>query len=422
MNKHPMNILEKPTNLPICVVVGASHAGVNFAFSLRREGWEGSIILIDSDPHLPYHRPPLSKDFLTEDSEIETYELRSEDSYKNENIELCLGIKVTQLDRNNKQVILSDGSTQKYDYLVLATGVRPYIPPIEGLENAHNLHVIRSARDAITIRQKVKSLEHKSIVIIGGGYIGLETAASLQKMGCKVTILEREERILSRVTTPFISKFISDTHETNGVTIYCNKTVVSVQKIYNANLIICSDNSLYKSDILIVGAGVIVNSEIAVDAELEIENGIKVDANSQTNDKNIYAIGDCTYHYNPHYNRHIRLECVQNAVDQAKVAAAAICNRPSAYNSIPWFWSDQYDLKLQMVGLTQGYTEYIVRTENENSLSVWYFNDDELLAVDAINYPKAYVLGMKFIKSKARLDKVKLGSIDTPFKPAELLS
>ncbi|MCL4115879.1 UNVERIFIED_CONTAM: hypothetical protein GTU68_014915 [Idotea baltica] len=405
----------------ICIVIGASHAGVNFAFSLRREGWLGKIVLLDTDPCLPYHRPPLSKAFLTEDDDIESYALRSKESYEKEKIELRLGVKVTSIQRNARQVKLDDGSVIEYDRLVIATGVRAFIPPIDGLQSALNTFVIRTADDAMRIIQSFNLLKNKNVVIIGGGYIGLEIAASLNKLGGSITILEREERILSRVTSPYLSSFFQQLHSEHGVNIHCNQEVKSVLKTDNYNLITCSDGRQYRADLIIVGAGVIVNTELAKDAGLEIENGIRVNTYSQTSDENIYAIGDCTYHYNQHYKRNIRLECVQNAVDQAKVAAASISGKPIEYNSIPWFWSDQYDIKLQMVGLSQGYTEFVVREENEKCFSIWYFYEDELLAVDAINYPKAYVLGMKFIKNTALIDKVKLASPETPFKPAELL-
>ncbi|WP_339714209.1 FAD-dependent oxidoreductase [uncultured Kriegella sp.] len=407
-----------------CVVIGASHAGVNFAFALRREGWEGAIILFDADPELPYHRPPLSKAYLTGDDEIDKNLLKSAESYQRDNIALKLGVSVSRIDRKEKKIVLHDGSIQAYDKLVIATGARPIMPVIPGTTTARNLFPLRTAAHVSEIRARIKSGSVTKVVVIGGGYIGLETAASLRKLGADVTVLEREERILSRVTAPEMSVFFQRLHAQHQVDVLTSKNVVSIETNSEFNEVVCADGDRFKADMIIVGVGIHVNMEIAKKAGLSIKDGIQVDASARTNDEHIYAIGDCTFHYNPHYNRFIRLESVQNAVDQAKVAAAAICDKQPIYNSIPWFWSDQYDIKLQMVGLSQGYNQVLVRKdpENEKSFSVWYFKDDSLLAVDAINNAKAYVYGTKFIKSGEKLDKSKLSDLSVEFKPTNLVS
>ncbi|PWJ43883.1 NAD(P)/FAD-dependent oxidoreductase [Sediminitomix flava] len=414
---------ENIPNNPCCVVIGASHAGVNLAFSLRKEGWEGQIILIDSDSTIPYHRPPLSKAYLTSDDGIEKNQLKSWESYKQENIDLKLGISVTSIDRENKKITLSDSSEQSYDQLVIATGASPIIPRIEGIEKAKNLFPLRSAKDVSDIKTAFKESEQKRVLIIGGGYIGLETAASLKKMGGMVSVLEREDRVLARVATAPISTFFQSYHKEKGVEIFCEKNVVSIRTDENQNVVTCADGSTFEADIIIVGVGVSVNAELAEKAGLELENGIKVNAFTQTNDENIYAIGDCSFHHNPHYDRSHRLESVQNAVDQAKVAAKNICGIPTNYESIPWFWSDQFEVKLQMIGLFEGLTESVVRKEADNPLkfSVWHFKGDELLAVDAINNPKAYVIGTKFIKERTLVDKEKLSDPLTELKPKNLI-
>lgn len=406
-----------------CVIIGASHAGVNFAFYLRNEGWEGNIILFDSDPTLPYHRPPLSKAYLTSDDGIEKNLLKSADNYEKEGIALHLNIRVNHIDRSQKNITLNDGTIQNYDKLVLATGARPIIPPIKGIDTASNLFPLRTAKDVTEIRNAINTSQTKRVVIIGGGYIGLETAASLKKLGANVVVLEREERILKRVTAPEMSEFFMTLHEKNDVAILTNKNVASIENNNSFNTVICSDDSRFEADIIIVGVGIHVNFELAKEAGIDIENGIKVDESTRTSDKDIYAIGDCTFHYNPHYKRNIRLECVQNALDQGKIAAAAITGKEAVYNTIPWFWSDQYDVKLQMVGLSTGYNQVIVRKEesSENKLSFWYFKDDELLAVDAVNNAKAYVYGTKFIKSGKNIDKTKLVDASVVFKPVNLL-
>ena len=406
-----------------CVVVGASHAGVNFAFALRREGWEGEIILFDRDPEFPYHRPPLSKAYLSAEDNSQLDFLFPEENYKDDNITLCLGQTISSINKKDKTITLSDDTEQKYDKLVLATGARPFIPPIKGIESAKNLFPMRTIADAIQIGDAINNSEKKRVVIIGGGYIGLEAAASLKKLGAEVTILERENRVLARITAPEMSEFFQKLHHENGVELLTKKNVTIIESSVGGNTLICDDNTNYIANVIVVGVGIKVNTELAENAGLEIDNGIKVDATARTNDEHIYAIGDCTYHHNPNYNRFIRLESVQNAVDQAKVAASAICGNDVSYDSIPWFWSDQYDVKLQMVGLSTGYDQVIQRVEenNEKCQSVWYFKDDELLAVDAVNNAKAYVLGGRFIKSRQKLDKKKLMDTSIPIKPASFL-
>jgi len=413
-----LNSLDK-----VCVVIGASHAGVNFAFTLRKEGWEGQIILFDSDPELPYHRPPLSKAYLSAEDNSQLDLLFPKQNYENDTITLNLGKGVVSIDKELKTIITSDGIVQNYDKLVLATGARPFIPPINGIKTAKNLFAMRTLEDAMQIGNAVKNSKTKRVVIIGGGYIGLETAASLKKLGAKVTVLEREHRVLARITAPEMSNFFNKLHKENGVSLLTNKNVTSIKTLENTNTVICDDNTSYLADVIVVGVGIKVNTALAENINLEIENGIKVDATAKTSDANIYAIGDCTSHFNPHYNRFIRLESVQNAVDQAKVAAKAICENEIIYDAIPWFWSDQYDVKLQMVGLSTGYNQVVKRVEEdkEKCLSIWYFKDDELLAVDAVNNGKAYVLGGRFIKGKQKIDKEKLMDSSVKITPISFL-
>lgn len=406
----------------ICVVIGASHAGVNFAFNLRKEGWQGQIILFDSDKHTPYHRPPLSKSYII-DGDLNSNLLKSIEGYEKEDISLQLGVKVTSINREAKSISLDNNSIQKYDKLVIAAGARPFIPPIKGLKTASHVFAMRTAEDAIRIKEAINSSEKKRVVIIGGGYIGLETAASLKKLGAEVTVLEREPRVLARVTAPVMSDYFMELHQQNDVEILINKNVYSIEKGNGVNTVLCDDGVSYIADIIIVGVGIKVNTELAEAANLDIEYGIKVNEFAKTNDENIYAIGDCTFHFNPHYKRFLRLESVQNAVDQSKIAASSICNKDVIYDTIPWFWSDQFDVKLQMVGLSTNYNEVYVRKEaTENtSFSVWYFKDDELLAVDAVNNARAYMLGTRIIKAKQKINKSKLVDVSIPMKPTSFL-
>lgn len=399
-----------------CVVIGASHAGVNFAFSLRKEGWEGKIILFDKDETIPYHRPPLSKKYLELEDSIQNNLLKPIESYQKNNITLSLGKEVSSIDKESKNITLSDGGSQKYDVLVLATGARAFVPPITGIKNAKNIFTLRNANDVSGIREAFHASNDKKVVVIGGGYIGLETAASLKKLGAHVTVLEREKRILARVTTPYLSEFFTNIHESNGVNIYVNKGVTEIASNNTQNTVICTDGTSYPADVIIVGVGVKVNTELASQIGITINNGIEVDSAAKTSNDAIYAIGDCTFHHNKYYDRFVRLESVQNAVDQAKNAAANICGKATAYNALPWFWSDQYDIKLQIVGLSQGFDDVVVRNEGEKKFSLWYFKEEQLLAVDAINNAKSYVLGTKYIKTNAVIDKEKLANPESNLK------
>ncbi|WP_420400499.1 NAD(P)/FAD-dependent oxidoreductase [Flagellimonas sp.] len=406
------------TQSKVCVVIGASHAGTNLAFALRKEGWEGAVILFDADKEFPYHRPPLSKTYLTSEEITERSLLFPKERYIDEDIVLKLGIEVKHINRKGRFITLDDGSIQSYDTLVIATGARPFIPLLKGMDVAQNVFPMRTAEDASNIRKAVNSSKQKRVVVIGGGYIGLETAASLSKLGAKIVVLEKEDRVLPRVTARVMSDFFTELHQSNGIAILTNKNITSVKQNDGYNTVICDDGSEYKTDVIVLGVGIQVNTELAKDAGLAIENGIQVDETGKTNDKFIYSVGDCTNHFNPHYKRYVRLESVQNALDQAKTAAKAICGQDNVvYDSIPWFWSDQFDVKLQIVGLSSGYDDVVIRREGGKSFSVWYFKEDELLAVDAVNFAKAYILGTNFIVSRQRIDKSKIVDINLPFKP-----
>ncbi|NLR90146.1 NAD(P)/FAD-dependent oxidoreductase [Flammeovirga agarivorans] len=404
-----------------CVIIGGSHAGVNVAFSLRKEGYKGSITIIDKDPVLPYHRPPLSKTYLTSDDNIEQNCIKSLESYQKENIHLKLGTEVKTVDKQKQSVTTCTGEEFSYTELILATGASPIIPNIEGIDQLNNCFSLRNANDVTSIKNYITTSERKRVVIIGGGYIGLEIAASLKKLGASVVVLERENRILARVTSEETSSYFHELHSDHGVDILTNKSVVSFTVRNEDTIVYCEDDSNFSADMIILGVGVKVNTHLANMLNLEVKNGICVNQFTETSEKNIFAIGDCSYHYNPHYETSLRLESVQNAVDQAKVAAAKICNTPFTYNSIPWFWSDQFDTKLQIVGVSDGYTDKVIRKEEGNKVSIWYFKNDELLSVDAINNAKAYVIGMKCIKEKLYINKGNLKDIDLPLKPANII-
>ncbi|MEM7379823.1 MAG: FAD-dependent oxidoreductase [Bacteroidota bacterium] len=407
-----------------CVVIGASHAGVNFAFALRKAGWLGKIILIDKDPELPYHRPPLSKVALALHANEEAQPLKPKESYQNEHIELQLGREVVTINKDERKIVLDNSEVINFDKLIIATGGRALLPSIKGMDSTPNVYTMRTAADAVRIRESVHKSELKRVVIIGGGYIGLEVAASLRKRGCTVSLLERESRLLPRVTSPHISDFFTETHTANGVSLFTEKNVVSMSSQNGNTEVICEDGTTFSADLVVVGVGIRVNMELAIEAGLEAKNGIKVDEKCQTSEDGIYAIGDCCCHFSQRYQRWIRLESVQNAVDQAKIAAAVICGNETPAEPFPWFWSDQYEHKLQMVGLSEGYNECIVREEvgDDIKFSVWYFEGDKLLAVDAVNNARAYVVGTKLLKEKRIINKLNLQDPSTELKPLNIIA
>ena len=401
----------------ICIVIGASHGGVNFAFNLRKKGWKGEIILYDAESVFPYQKPPLSKSYLI-NGNLEHNFIKPPEAFKKENIFLELGKAVSSINKINKTIILENGTIRSYDKLVIATGARPLIPTKLRIDYSNNVFTLRTAEDVMNIKNTLQTSKEKRVLIIGGGYIGLEIAASLVKLDASITVLERERRVLSRVTVPVMSKYFTKLHQEHGVKILTKMNVTSIKSKANYSTILCNDGSSFDADVVILGLGIIINLELAKQANLDVDNGIKVNKFVQTTNEDIYAIGDCTNHFNPHYQQNIRLESIQNAIDQGKVAAAHICGENIIYDTIPWFWSDQYDIKLQIVGLSNGFDEVLVRKENkvQKSFSIWYFKGKELLAVDAINNPKAYVLGTKFIREKTLISKEILMDKTIPLK------
>lgn len=400
-----------------CVIIGASHAAGQLVVSLRQNGWDGDITLIGDEAHPPYHHPPLSKDYLSDEKTREELLIRPVEAYEAANVVLKLMTRVTNIDRDAKAVLTSQGDVIAYDKLILATGARVRKLPIEGAELA-GVYYLRDMNDVTQIKSSV--LSGKRAVIIGGGYIGLETAASLTKMGVSVTVLEAMPRVLQRVTAPELSTFYKRVHTEEGVHIAEN---VMASKISQAdeNLVVTDkDGQDYKADFVIIGIGVIPNTELADAAGLECGNGIIVNEFCQTTDEDVYAAGDVTWHYNIKYDRHLRLESVPNATEQAKIVASHICGKAKAYDSLPWFWSDQFDLKLQIAGLSEGYDELIIRGDSETgrSFAAFYFKGDRILAVDAVNAPREFAMTRMVLTQGKTLDKQKVADENLALKEA----
>lgn len=399
------------------LIIGASHAGAQAAVSLRQVGYEGRITLLGEETVPPYHRPPLSKDYLSGNKVESEILLRPAESYAEANIDLRLGVRAGAIDRKAKTVQTIDGDHIAYDHLVLATGARIRHLPIPGADSDH-VHYLRDTKDVDAIRARVKP--GKRAVIIGGGYIGLETAASLRKRGMDVTLLEAQPRILQRVTSEQMSDFYRRVHTEEGVEIIEDCMASKIDASDDQLTVMTSCGGRYDAHLIVIGIGVIPNTELAEFAGLEISDGIKVNAYCQTSDPTIYAIGDVSHHYNPLYERHVRLESVPNATEQAKVVAAHIVGTPKPYSALPWFWSDQFDLKLQIAGLSEGFDEILVRGDPDGSRSfaAYYFKGARLLAVDAVNAPRDFMVAKMALAKGKTLDKTKLSAPDADLKAA----
>ena len=393
------------------VVVGAGQAGAATVAKLRAMGFAGVITLIGEEHAPPYQRPPLSKSYLLGEVGVDRLYLRPESFYAENGIDLRLDTRVDAIDRADKMVI-AGGHTVPYDALVLATGSVPRrLPPDMGGDLA-GAHVVRTLGDVDAMAPKV--VPGRRALVIGGGYIGLEAAAVLRKRGMEVTLIEAADRILGRVAAPETSAFFRDLHTAHGVTLREGVGLTCLTgvdgKLTGA---ILSDMTEHPYDMAVIGIGITPATALAETAGLEIDNGIKTDAFGRTSDPAIYAAGDCASL--PYRGARIRLESVQNAIDQAEAVAANILGANTPYDPMPWFWSDQYDVKLQIAGLNTGYTLVAVR-DGGAARSHWYYAGGNLLAVDAMNDPRAYMAGKRLIEAGKSPDPSVVADPDTDLK------
>ncbi len=384
------------------MIVGTGQAGFQTAASLRSEGYAEPITLIGEEPHIPYNRPPLSKGFVLGTQDAESIELRPVNFYKTHQINLLCGERVVGISRAEKQIEIASGGNLSYDSLVLAVGASNRRLPVPGGDLDGVLY-LRSLAEAIFIKKRIE--ESQRIVVIGGGFIGLELAAVAGALGKSVTVIEALPRVMARVVAPIISELFRELHTSRGVKILCGATVTEIRGINgHANEVVVSDGSVHPADLVLVGIGVVPNIELAREASLTTSNGIAVDEYLETADKNIFAIGDCAEYPNAFAGGRVRLESVQNAADQAQCIASTIAGKRTKYNSLPWFWTDQYEIKLQMAGISAGHDRVVTRGNAEaRKLSVFYFRNGKLIAVDSINRPVDHMLGRKLIASGARL-------------------
>ena len=387
------------------VFIGAGQAAAQCAIKAREKGFQGSIVIIGEEAYLPYQRPPLSKKYLSSEISQSDLLIYPEALYQSKNIEFRLKQRVTAIDAEQKYVQIDDQEQIHYQNLVFATGSRPNRLPESVLGPLDNVFEFRGIDDCHKIQNSL--VENNTLVILGGGYIGLELAAVSKKRGLKVYVLEKAERILQRVASAQTSRYIRETHQKHGVHILEN-TQVAQYKVEDGRLVsieLDSGESI-ELDLMVVGIGVTANYEIAEACGVEIKNrAIWVNENCETNIAGIYAIGDCTcFNLDQQLTR---LESVQNANEQAEVVASHINQLEAKYKPVPWFWSDQYNLKLQISGLGRDYNQVYSRIDPEkSSASFWYFDHDVLKAVDSINDPRAFMLSKKFLGKAIQNPKV----------------
>ncbi len=371
------------------VIIGAGQAGQKAAETLRKQGFGDEIVMIGAERHPPYQRPPLSKKFLKGEIPKEQLWLQGADFFETHDIRLTTGTEAARIDAAARRVVLSDGRELSYAKLLLATGCRPRVLPIPGSQLA-GVHVLRTIDDVSALAAAL--VEARSVAIIGGGYVGLEVAAVLAAQGKHPTVIEAQDRLLKRVAGPEVSQYFTELHRNGGVEVLLGASVAGLVGETKVTGVALGDGRIVSADLALMAVGGAACSEIAVDAGIACHDGILVDASCATSVPDIFAAGDCTRFPSARYGRRIRLESVQNANDQAKAAAMAMLGQPLTYDPVPWFWSDQFETKLQIAGLSQDYDRVTVdRDPGKGSFSVSYWQGDKLIAVDAINEPRAYM-------------------------------
>jgi 3-phenylpropionate/trans-cinnamate dioxygenase ferredoxin reductase subunit len=390
------------------LIIGGGQAGAQAVDTLRREGFAGRLLLVGEEPELPYQRPPLSKKYLSGDMSPDRLLFRHQSFYDEHRVELYLGLQAVRLDATAHQVTLADGRQLTYDGLLLCLGATARRLTCPGAELA-GVHYLRGLADVPPIREGLRPKAR--VVIIGGGYIGLETAATCRQLGCQVTVLEMADRVMNRVVAPVVSEYFEREHRKHGVDIRCDARVVRVEGEGRVARVVCADGSNLDADVVLAGVGAVATTRLASEAGLACDNGIVVDEYCRTSDASIFAAGDCTNHPSLRYARRVRLESVDNAFEQGKTAALNLIGRQVTHDRVPWFWSDQFDDKLLIVGLAEHHDRQVLRgTLESRSFSVCYLKDGELLAVEAVNHSKDYMAARKLIAERARLNPEKLAN------------
>lgn len=396
------------------VIVGAGQAGGESAAELRKLGFAGRIVILGEEPQPPYKRPPLSKAYLAGSVQEEGLYVMQAAQLQKANIEFRGNARVTRIDRAARTVHLADGTTQAYDKLVLATGGRARPLTVPGAD-ASNVFPLRTIADVQGIRAHCS--EGQRVVIVGGGFIGLEVAAVAVKLGLKVTVLEGLPRVLARVTVPEVSAFFERAHREAGVDLRTGAQMAGFEGS-PVTAVKLADGTRIECDFVVVGIGLIANTEVAQEAGLVVDNGIVVDEYARTSDPDIVAAGDCTNHPSEFLGRRVRLESVQNAMEQGRAAARTLFGRVEPYRMVPWFWSDQYDLKLQMVGVSGAHDQLVFRGDpaTQRSFAAFYLKEGKLIAADTVSRPQDFMFAKKLVAEGAVIDPAQLADESIPLK------
>ncbi len=401
------------------LIVGAGHAGAELAVTARQLGWAGRITLLGDERALPYQRPPLSKAYLQGASGVDALTLRPAETYEAAGIELRTGVRVQSIDRAARRV-QTDAGEIAYTRLALCTGGRPRPFVADGLPEGaapRNLHYLRTLADADAIRAGLA--QGARLVVVGGGYVGLELAASALKQGARVTVLEAQPRVLARSTGPVVAGFYEGVHRAAGVELLTGFAMQRVECAADGAIdaLVGPGGRRIPADLVVAGIGMLPNVELAQAAGLEVDGGIVVDELSRTSDADILACGDCTVHDSALYGRRIRLESVPNALEQARAAASLLAGKPKPNQSVPWFWSDQYELKLQMVGLSQGHDECVLRGDPATRRFIaFYMREGAVIAADAVSRPADFMLAKRMVAARLAVDAQALADEAVPLK------
>ena len=383
------------------VVIGSGQAAIQTVMSLKRNEFTGSIKVIGEEDHLPYQRPPLSKDFLLEEYKPERVSLKKKEFYEENGVDLILGKRAESIDTILKEITLSDENKIRYNQLIIATGSRVRKLNVPGSDKK-GIYYLRDLDDANALKQRLK--KNKKMVIVGAGYIGLEVASVAASLEVEVTVIEMANRVMNRTVDPIISSYYQKLHESHGVKIHLDNGLKAFEGGDSVNAVLCSDGLMLEADLVVIGAGVLPNQEIAIEAGLECNNGIMVNEFGETSTAHVYACGDCTNHPNKGLNTRLRLESVHNAMEQSKTVANTIMGNKEPYDQVPWFWSDQYDHKLQLVGISGDHDEVVMRgLESEQKFLLFYLKNSELIAVNAINSSKEFLICRKLVANKVKI-------------------
>jgi 3-phenylpropionate/trans-cinnamate dioxygenase ferredoxin reductase component len=404
------------------VIIGAGQAAAAAVETLRREHFNGRTVVIGEEPQCPYQRPPLSKEFLAGEIPPERLLLKPSSFYEKAGAELRLGVRAEELNLKRREVRLSSGERLTYDRLLLATGSAPRRLTVDGAGLA-DVYYLRTVEDVIRIQTQLLLERNKRVVVVGAGYIGLEVAATCRQLGHEVDVLEMTDRVMNRVVAPEVSSFFAAEHERAGVRIHTERLVSHFEpRSDDASCVGCVatlDGHAFPADLVIVGVGAVPVTELSVTAGLAVENGIAVDEYCRTSDEHVWAAGDCTNHPSPRYHRRVRLESVDNAFEQAKSAAANMVGKAVVHDKIPWFWSDQFDLKLMIVGLNFDYDQALLRGDPATrAFCCCYLRNGELLAIDCVNNPRDYMAAKRLIAERTVFDPDRLADASVPLKDA----